>query len=471
MNRWSVGLIIALLWAVGIVATRSTSPHLLRDTDTKVMLQRIEARNNPLSWFTGDWPLENHFYRPVVAETFELDHKIYGWKSEGYGLTNAILCGLCVLSLFWFLRELTGHFVLTTTATSLFGLWHLFANPPPDWAGYLSMILIGISGLTLLANLVFRTRPILSALFATAVALILGKEWIGLEQFRGGMIDWVPGRTASTMTVFCLLSLAAYARYERVSARKDEPDPGPLDPPATRGTAVVKVIRWPWVWAVVAAVCTFLALASYEQAVMLPACLLGVAIAMRLQHYRVRWGWAAAFWGVLLVYLVLRSQVIPPGTSGYQAQQFRTGGGVYITLTSYLFPSSHEVVALATGAELGFVDLLIAQYADIIAVLANVAFLAGLTMWARKNLKRKDRTRVVALLFALVASLITFLPMAWLKPFSGYNHYHYWPLAMRALFVAGLFTLFAEWLTDAWSRRALQAPQRLAPAPGSLPHP
>lgn len=469
MKRWGIAFLIALFWGGVILMTRSTSSHLLQDSDTAVMLQRIEARGNPWSWFAGDWPLENHFYRPVVAETFELDLAIHGKRAQGYALTNALLCAFCVLALFWFLRELTNNVALTTGATSLFAIWHLFANPPPVWIGMLAYGLAG-AGLLALILAMIRRRPVLPSLLAMSGSLLLGKELIGVEQFRGGMIEWIPGRTASTMALFALLALAAYARFERTGAERAEPEPGPLDPPATRGTQVSQIATAPWIWAVAAGIFTLLALASYEQAVMLPALLLGVAFAMRLQHFRVRWAWPATYWLLLVGYILFRGQVLPEGTSGYQAQQFRTGPGVILSITDYVFPAGREMMSIGTTSDLGISSVLVAQYAEIMMVLANALAMIGLFLFLRRTMPRRERALPVVVMFALTASFFAFLPMGWMKPFSAYNHYHYWPLALRSVYVAGLTWVVIEWLIAAWSPQALQAPRRPAPAPGSLPH-
>lgn len=469
MKRWSVAFGIALVWAVLIVLTRSTSTLLLTDSDTKVMLHRIEARHDALSWFKGDWPLENHFYRPVVTETFEFDHRIHGWDSPGYGLTNALLCAACILALFWLLRELVGDPLFATVGASLFALWHLLGYPwgPFEWGCY---VLAGAAGISFVAALLFKEKARWPAIFALAGSAILVREISGLVQFRSGMIEWVPGRTASTMALFCLLAMAAYVRYERVSAPRCEPEPGPLDPPATRGTELVSVERWPWAWVALSLVCVFLSLASYEQAVMLPALLFGCALAMRLRFYRVRWLWHGCFWAVLGVYVVLRHQVIPPGTSSYQAQQLRSSASVLFDLAQYVFPAAPDAVRVANGAELGIGTLLISQSMDLLMILANLVYVAGLISWMRARFKQRDRAIAVGILFGFAASLVAFLPMAWLKPFS-YNHYHYWPLALRAVYVVGMTYVIGDWIATAWSRRARQAPIRLSPAPGSLPHP
>jgi len=469
MKRWGIAFLIALFWSGLIVLTRSTSTELLRDTDTLVMIERIEARKNALSWFTGDWPLENHFYRPIVTLTFESDLAIFGQSSRGMAFTNALLCALCILALFWFARELTNQVIPTVAATSLFALWHLLANPPPAWIATCCMTLAGVGALAMIAAAVGR-RPVLPALFATGLFTLIAKEAPGIEQFRGGMVEWIPGRTASTMAFFCLLALAAYARYERLSAERRPPDPGPLDPPATRGTEIQAKVKAPWLWGAVSLICVALALGSYEQAVMLPALVVGVALAMKLQHYRVRWLWSIGAWGVLVAYLVFRNQVLPTGTSGYQAQQFRSGPGVYLSITDYLFPAGREVVALQAGADLGWVDVMLAHYGDIFMVLANVVAVWGLIAYLKRTMKRRERPLPVALLFALAASFFAFLPMAWMKPFSAYNHYHYLPLALRSVYVVALIWVALDWLIAAYSPQELRAPQRPSPAPGSLPH-
>src|SRR5687767_2966864 len=105
MKRWGIGLLLVLLSCVPVLLHRESSRYLLEDTDTKVLLQTIRQENAPFSWFVQDWPLRNHFYRPVSTLVFEVDSRIHGDNAAGFGLTNALLCVGCVLLLFWFLRE------------------------------------------------------------------------------------------------------------------------------------------------------------------------------------------------------------------------------------------------------------------------------------------------------------------------------------------------------------------------------
>src|SRR5690349_12884450 len=58
-------------------------------------------------------------------------------------------------------------------------------------------------------------------LLVLGATMFLCGELRGMTGLSARMIGWLPGRTASVMTVFCLIALAAYARYERTSARRD----------------------------------------------------------------------------------------------------------------------------------------------------------------------------------------------------------------------------------------------------------
>ncbi|HVL37881.1 MAG TPA: hypothetical protein VM328_00695 [Fimbriimonadaceae bacterium] len=451
MSRWGVGLVIVLLSCVPILLSHATSPDLLRDTDTQVLLDTIRQRQAPLSWFGGDWPLENHFYRPVSTLFFELDNALYGSNAAGYGWTNALLCVASVVLLFWLWRELADDVPVATLGAIMFALWHT------SFAGKLSMLVFFMSfGAWILAFL--PGRRLWPAIAAFLVLYYLSFEVAGFRALEGRMIAWLPGRTASVMTVFALLSMAGYARYERLSAsRVARPEPTPLDPPATKGTVVrAGVARTAWGWLLLSLVGLVLALGSYEQAVMLPAALFGVAVSLRLQRYQVRWGLQALFWGLLVGYLALRSQIVPTEASGYQLQQFRSGPGVWQSVMHYIFPAFKDLYSLAMTLDLG-----------------PLQFMSwgpwGSLLFAGSNLAAYGQVlnrRLVLGLTGFALSLVTFLPMAWLKPF---DHYDYWPMAMRSLFVSALVMAAGGTLVSAASRPAMQAPARPDPAPGSLP--
>jgi hypothetical protein len=450
VKRWTVALVAAILAAVVVFASRSTSPALLQDTDTAVALAKIRERHDPLSWFAGDWPLENHFYRPISTLVFEIDNRLYGDQPAGYATTNALLCALCVLLAFWLFRELTDRPLLSAAATLIFAEWHLGKL---DVAGSVLQLLL----LVALVGGVLRHGFRISRYAPAVLVLMAAQTWFNMAApIRGRTIDWIPGRTATTMTVFCLIALAAYARYERLGAERVKATPGPLDPPATRNTEIAQG-KGSAGWAALSLVALTLALGSYEQAVMLPACLLAVACAFRWRGYRVRWGWQAPAWALLVGYLILRTVLIPREVSSYQDQQLRFGPGVYLTLVDYVMPSLGTLWALATSFEGGWLGLMTsAPYYALLAFARDAVTVV------------KARRHWVLALAGWGMSLLAFLPMAWLQPF---DHYHYWPLAMRALFVAVLGWIGVELTVTAWSPQGTSAPPRPGPAPGSLPRP
>ncbi len=388
---------------------------------------------------------------PTLA--FEADNRLYGDNPVGYGLTNCLLCISCVLLLFWFFRELTNSPILTGASTLLFALWNIGILP------LYGTILTWLALSALLVGLVRHGKSIKSYLPAYFILLYASNEITGLQPLYQRMIDWLPGRTASVMTVFALISLAAYARYERLGAnRLPAPPPGPLDPPATRNTiAEAPPRRAAVVWALVSVVALCLALASYEQAVMIPATLLGVALTMRFQRYQVRWLWQAPFWLALVGYLVLRHKLVPSAPSHYQLQQFRSGPGVLLSLSQYGLPVLGWVQPFLNSIDVGpLIFLTWGPWINIQFAVSNVTAFVYL------------RRKWVFALAGYALSFIAYLPMAWMKQFE---HYHYWPMAMRSLFVTILIWIGLEQLLIAWSPRLAKAPPRPSPAPGSLLRP
>ncbi|MBL8040960.1 MAG: hypothetical protein JNM04_06385, partial [Chthonomonas sp.] len=103
---WRLAIAVALVCSLLVLGSQSTSNDLHTDSDTHVMVTKIRERHDPVSWFFGDWPLENHFYRPISALSFELDNALYGDSGRGYFRTNAIIAALSVLALAWLVFEL-----------------------------------------------------------------------------------------------------------------------------------------------------------------------------------------------------------------------------------------------------------------------------------------------------------------------------------------------------------------------------
>lgn len=475
MRRWWLAFLLVLPGCLLVWSRRSEAPALLTDTDTRVLLAKLVERNDPLSWFRGDWPLENHFYRPVSTLVFEADLALYGDHAAGYGRTNALLCILCTLALFWFLREFTDSPVVTVLGTSLFAVWTVDSGYfLSQIVGYAVWVVPVAGALRLWQTLGHPDRaarpPWLPAVGALLVAWLAARflttELDGVVSLWMRNMGWLPGRTATTMTLFALGSLAAYARYERLrdQGRPISTDANSFDGLSATDTPNTKSARFAtaspraWVWAVAACLLLAGALGAYEQAVMVPACLVAVAVSLRLRGARPQWGWQFAFWGILIGYLVLRHQLVPSEVSGYQRQQFRASGSVGLAILDYLFPEGAFVPIILSSLELGWETLLVGGVA-VGATLGLAANLAG--YWVLRG-------RWVPGFAALAMSVLAYLPMAWLKPF---DHYHYWPMAMRSAFV--VFLAWGTWeaVATALSPPTRQAPPRPNPAPGSLLRP
>ena len=234
VKRWIGAAIAVLVSCVPILLSHATSREMLQDTDTKVLLATIRAKNAPYSWFSSEWPLHNHFYRPVSTLSFELDNRLYGSNAAGYGMTNALLCVACVLLLFWFLRELTDQPGVAAGATVLFALQSV-AFPLP-----INTVALVLASLVAFGGLLRHRLKLRYWLPAPLVILYLVEEAGKGGELLHGTIQWLPGRTATVMTVFALAAMAAYTRYERLGAERTERQPTPLDPPATRTTKVVR---------------------------------------------------------------------------------------------------------------------------------------------------------------------------------------------------------------------------------------
>lgn len=457
---WRRAWVFVGILALVILAFASRSSNLLQDTDTRVMITRIHERQAPFSWFAGDWPLQNHFYRPIVALTFELDSRLYGWNPHGYAFTNALLCALAMAMLFWLIREAFEDAVLAMGSALVYSLFTIgYAFREVSWL----LTCVGVA--SALAILVWR-RDWRKAILCLLVSVAASGEALGVGPFNGGMMEWIPGRTASTMAIFAFASVAAYARFERLSSQRDPVPASPLDPPNTRmSQQTLRSTAWPWL--VVSVASLWCATASYEQAIMVPALVLGTAIAMRLRGVRVRWASQVPIWAMLVIYWAERQMLLPSGTSAYQRQQFRTGEDVYFSIADYLFPPARAIRETLANVQTDPLAIINCGH-QILLTAAWIGLLAWAILRLRSALERSKRTYEVALTFAFVASGITFLPMAWLKPFS-YNHYHYAPMGFRAVFFCSLLILLGKLILSGISRPVLQAPPRPSPAPGSLP--
>jgi hypothetical protein len=449
-------MVAALMACVSVIAMHSRSTRLLADTDTSVLFHQID-RHSIWKWFRGDWPLSNHFYRPISTLSLALDRHLFGDNVNGYAYSAAVYCGLCVLAVFWLAREVTNSPFVAVAAAWLFAFW----QSPFEFA--FDQVALGIAIAAAIIGFWrhrLKAAPYLSAMvavtfLATELSGVYRKESPG--GMYGSMLVWLPSRTTSIMTLFALCAIASYARYERLGGSPKEPKPTPLDLPATRTTGPpVQSPRVNWIWAAIACVCVAMSLGSYEQAAMLPSILFLVAIILRAARYTIRWRTHAAFWSLLGAYVLLRDLLLPQGPSEYQIQELRYGLPSFLSTINYVAPGFASAYGWFNSFAIGGGIFVSAMFYSVpIQVMGNaVSYLytfrkscPALCMW--------------------LASCFAFLPMAFLKPFA---HYHYWPMAMRSIFVALLMGFVWQLIVTAASPRASAAPLRHSPAPGSLPH-
>jgi hypothetical protein len=233
VRRWAPWLAVPFLASWAVLAARATSPGLFEDSDTRVLLDALVRRGDPWSWFAGDWPLGNHFYRPVSTLFFEADLRAHGQSAAGFGLTNALLAVASVWLLFWLVAEWTRRPGLAAASAALFGAWHLGGAgwvPPICWALAVA-VWIG-----LLRGGMAKAGPCLTASVSWA---FVATQALPVAEFGSRIVGWLPGRTASTMTVFALLAMASAARFWRLtSGRRTGPMPSPTDVPGTRGSTM-----------------------------------------------------------------------------------------------------------------------------------------------------------------------------------------------------------------------------------------
>ncbi len=450
VKRWRAAFLFAFLSALPILFAWNRSPALLQDSDTRGILAAIRAAHDPLKWFRGDWPIANGFYRPVASLTFELDNATWGNDAAGYGLTNALLCFGCVLLLFWALREIADRPWVSASGAAVFALWHVGPSSNlSDLAAYVAWATLAVGTVRHRKDW-RRYLPTVLTLFA------LSAEIPPIRPLANRMMDWIPGRTASTMTVFALAAIAAYARFERLRRPSAiAPAPTPETPPATRNTVAEGRRGKPWPWAVVAVVAVAVALGTYEQAVMLPAALVVVAVAFRGAGARPKWSLHLAFWSLLVVYLALRWALLPHAVSGYQHQQYSSTRTAFWTEMEYVFPPLQSLFGvpevLSTGLILVFSGAVLMPF-------VRTAIVATGYLQARRE--------PTLALVGWLGSAVAFAPMAWFKLFE---HYHYWPMALRAAFVVALGAVALRLTATAWCPPGRPAPPRPRPAPGSLP--
>ncbi|MCW5937574.1 MAG: hypothetical protein KIT11_09745 [Fimbriimonadaceae bacterium] len=426
--RWQTWLepLIALLLALHVYLQQSQSPSLLQDSDTREIL-RVTSNRPPLYWFLHDWPLENHFYRPVSTLTFELDRRIDPGTGEAFARTNAVSAAVAVFLVYLVTSLITTQRNVGLFATGVFTFWlsPLDLSLLQNWGGSLAVaVAIGLIG---------RGTSLLKSFKWAGATLFVVLMTMPEANLYQGVVNWIPGRTASLATVMALGALAIVL----TGARKESP-----------------VI----VWSLLTFLCSLLALLCYEQAVAIPiVCALWISASKGTTL--MKRGLVLGGLLSLAVYIFARLAFVPTAISTYQGQQLRSVEGTVRNILDTLVPGFTESNRIAATLDLLPSLLLTGQWW--ISLAAMLAPFAGLALIAeQRGLKEAGAF--------YLAFVVTFLPVAFLKFF---DHYYFMPLAFKAMFVAWFGLLLWRSVVNEWKRPRVAAPLRFRPAPGSLQRP
>ncbi|MEI8282571.1 MAG: hypothetical protein WCG75_09225, partial [Armatimonadota bacterium] len=306
MKNRTVGFLLALLSCVPLLLFHATKSDLLHDTDTSFLISKLNQYNNPWRWFTHDWPLENHFFRPISTLFFEFDNRVHPGSNSGFGLTNALICCLASMALYWFLCEVKRSIPVAVVGTWLFVSWTL-----GGWffgTGWIACIVYvpWVLSVVILGRMIAERKFLWSSIGVAFAGFFV---WWQLPYNQPDLsfrtMYWLPGRTATTMAIFALVALASYVRFERLgAASRPEREPTPLDPPETRSSNQRAEPYNAWGWFGLSVVATALALGAYEQAVMIPTLIFILGVWLRVSGYQTRFAYQIIFWGLVVAYAV-----------------------------------------------------------------------------------------------------------------------------------------------------------------------
>ncbi|MCS7300421.1 MAG: hypothetical protein NZ556_02530 [Fimbriimonadales bacterium] len=417
---WAALGAILCLHALALPQVFQNTP-LRADSDTAVMLNAVQQTGGLAGawrWFTGDWLLENGFYRPLSSLSIALDYALYGESAWGFRFTNWLLMIITAIGAFQLTRAYARLMEFphanwlalgVTVALSLqqTGLTALLGNWSAWW--FVGATAISVMALTRTARLAVPSESSVSASVRwLSLLLALGALFWGfdrlLETHYARLITWVPSRTAllgaafGVWAVYCLLRGASERRWGLL---------------ALGGGLYLG------------------ALGSYEQPIMLIPIVGTLALARRREWGA--WGWkafgVAALAGVLI--LTLRLSLLPTEPTRYQQQQLRSSlAGPISSYIGELLPPTAQINywrAVGTDFEILLVDK--QGWDNLVGTLLYGGALVALWRWRR------------LLGGALLWHALAFLPMTFLHHFE---HYMYLPQLGKTLFDVGLIAWGAQ---------------------------
>lgn len=396
--RWRDGLarpclplLLVLLCNIPGLALLTDIP-LNVDPDTGLLIREIRRDPSPrglASWFTRDWPLQNRFYRPLVVLSLAADNALWGDYARGYRLTSWLLACATAWALFWWLAAFSGSRAFALLAAVLFSLRQslplAFGRLPGSLPlGLLALAILAGSGWVRRHGGPRRARLEDGAWLLAALLVLAHTEW----RVNSLIFTWIAARTALLGALFGLLCLGALTRYLR---------------------------RECLAWGLLTLLLAAAALASYEQAVMLP--LAAAALMWPLRPRRaVAIRALAGLLLVLMAYLGLRALLFEPGLSAYQQMQLRSSlAGPVHALLSYALPPTYLAAGVCSRVASAGAWSVFDPKTWRLLVLLVLWLLLYLRLWRQASR---------AALALLLLRTFLFLPMAALHPF---DHYYYLP--------------------------------------------
>lgn len=412
----AAGSLLLLASLPGLRQVMANAP-LRADTDTVAMLDAMRETGGLAGWwrwFTGDWFLQNGFYRPTTCLSLLIDYTLYGEVGWGYRLTNWLLALGTALGAYALLMLLAPRWLPMQHQNRWQG-W-LFAT-----AGAVTLSLQSTGALSALRGMsawwllglwmVGIGFPYLREIREKGICFVRQRGWqwwLGAGAFfwgwdrlvhgsYGRLIVWVPSRTALLAT--CLTVWAMY-----LLLRWGETGKGRF----LLGGSILYAG----------------ALGAYEQPLMMVVAPLAMLLLTTRREERGRMAVALAVLMALAGgYLALRGALLPPTLSGYQQQQLRSNLalGVLHWLET-LFPIVNHLRYWMTVGVHPYQFFFKAAWDTLVADLAFVGVAMAAWRWWRW------------FLWWWLWQAATYLPMSLLHPFE---HYYYLPqVAQNALDLA-----------------------------------
>jgi hypothetical protein len=404
-HAWKQGLLAILLLNLLALPYLINGEDMARggqNWDTRSFAHLIPLEKNPLSWFWSDWPLKNGFYRPIPALSFLFDIKLFGPHFQLYRIQEFVVAIACAFASTWLVWEITRRKKWAIASGMLFSILQTDVGLRLELAWTLP-ILTAIYGhhlykRGLLAPIALIQLVILTVVLGYELSKPPGEgDWYrGTFGYRS--MGWPPGRTSAFLALTALTCLAAFARWLR---------------------------DWDLKWLGISILGFGVSFLNYEQAVILPALLVGVLVVTR------PFEWKRALLpialSVVFTALYWRWHVVHiPMNTAYQYYHRRGNVSAILDVVEYLMPGTHGLGLFSHAFHLAqlkpcFTDI------RFLGILLSIAT----TIWVFQSLDRNVRWSI----FAILASAVAFAPLCLAKPLY---HYAYFSSCLRPLFWVSL---------------------------------